>query len=301
YQQMIQRLHLPLVQEPVTERPAPSELREGSRLRVQWSDGWWKAEVSEVTPEKVKVTFDTWGREHDEWIARDSQRLRWALPTDQRAAAEDGIAAPASTRDRAYVPKPFNPEKEFQKRQLRVREKIAAMQKTKLGFVDAPLAAKMDLKGEAMPPTGNAQLQRVSVEKAAFDSSRVQEAEKAVLTPAEAPPPPPLDHWTPPEPDEPPPAEKQESTPSFQARDPAPAEQVEVKQEMPPAKATATVSAVRWEELLTEQQERYYHEVATGRSQWDLPSEGWVALLDDDGTKYYWDPVAGTTQWDPPS
>ena len=27
------------------------------------------------------------------------------------------------------VPKPFNPEKEFQKRQLRIREKIAAMQK----------------------------------------------------------------------------------------------------------------------------------------------------------------------------
>eukprot|EP00913_Durusdinium_trenchii_P026430 g24796.t1 len=95
----------------------------------------------------------------------------------------------------------------------------------------------MDLKGEAMPPTGNAQLQRVSVEKAAFDSSRVQEAEKAVLTPAEAPPPPPLDHWTPPERWAPPFwAQKQESTPSFQARDPAPAEQVEVKQEMPPAK-----------------------------------------------------------------
>ena len=27
------------------------------------------------------------------------------------------------------VPKPFNPEKEFQKRQLRIREKVAAMQK----------------------------------------------------------------------------------------------------------------------------------------------------------------------------
>ena len=30
------------------------------------------------------------------------------------------------------VPKPFNPEKEFQKRQLRIREKVAAMQKAPL-------------------------------------------------------------------------------------------------------------------------------------------------------------------------
>ncbi|CAK9115393.1 unnamed protein product [Durusdinium trenchii] len=56
----------------------------------------------------------------------------------------------------------------------------------------------------------------------------------------------------------------------------------------------------RWEELLTEQQERYYHEVATGRSQWDLPSEGWVALLDDDGAKpqgaRHWE--GGTARFD---
>eukprot|EP00913_Durusdinium_trenchii_P026431 g24797.t1 len=92
---------LPFQTAPVCSRPAPSELREGSRLRVQWSDGWWKAEVSEVTPEKVKVTFDTWGREHDEWIARDSQRLRWALPTDQRAAAEDGGLRPTAKRHKS--------------------------------------------------------------------------------------------------------------------------------------------------------------------------------------------------------
>merc|ERR1712157_279513 len=59
--------------------------------------------------------------------------------------------------------------------------------------------------------------------------------------------------------------------------------------------------AVKWEECLSDSNERYYHEAATGRVQWELPEDGWVRLLADDGSSYYWDPVADITQWDPPS
>merc|ERR1712146_340368 len=41
----------------------------------------------------------------------------------------------------------------------------------------------------------------------------------------------------------------------------------------------ASSSAVRWEEVLSDTKERYYHELATGRTQWELPTDGWVELL----------------------
>lgn len=309
YQQMLQRLHLPLTKEPNTPRPNAEDLIEGFRLRVKWSDGWWKARVLETRDDQIKVHFDTWGAEHDEWISRDSQRLRLPLPDDRPAEEEDSKSfVSAHVRDRAYVPKPFNPEKEFQKRQLRIREKVAAMQKTKIGFVDPQLTAKLGAQaGEAAStPTP------VSLESAEFESKKSKLKEEAhvspevaalnvkaaeeVLAQAEAPLPPPLDTTLKPqEPDVPPP-DVEETVQPEPSRDPvSPAREA---QATPPK--TEAANAVRWEELLSDKKERYYHEVATGRTQWELPSEGWVALLDDDGSKYYWNTEMGTTQWDPP-
>ena len=110
------------------------------------------------------------------------QRLRLALPDDTRATDEDvkiltpagalekeeglsvdqgqrsALRAPSEILELLFklllelllelleVPKPFNPEKEFQKRQLRIREKVAAMQKSKLGYVDPQLAAKIPVE-----------------------------------------------------------------------------------------------------------------------------------------------------------
>eukprot|EP00969_Alexandrium_andersonii_P267330 11813869-Alexandrium_andersonii.AAC.1 len=66
----------------------------------------------------------------------------------------------------------------------------------------------------------------------------------------------------------------------------------------PPASAAAgpASSVVRWEELLSEQRERYYHDRVTGRTQWELPAEGWVQLLADDGSHYYWDAALAAEQ-----
>ncbi|CAJ1360141.1 unnamed protein product, partial [Effrenium voratum] len=130
YQQILQNLHLPVTQEPDTPRPSPAELTPGFRLRVQWSTGWWKAKVLEVSEDAVKVSYDAWGAGNDEWMPKDSERLHLPLPGDKPAEDQEEFRHMASTATgRAYVPKPFNPEKEFQKRQLRLREKVAAMQK----------------------------------------------------------------------------------------------------------------------------------------------------------------------------
>lgn len=75
----------------------------------------------------------------------------------------------------------------------------------------------------------------------------------------------------------------------------APAESAGAGTALPPVP-----SSVRWEEVLTESKERYYHEVATGCTQWELPTEGWVELVNDDGSRYYWEASSNTTQWTAP-
>lgn len=310
---MLQRLHLPLTKDPGTDRPNPADLTGGFRLRVQWSDGWWKAQVLEMKQDQVKVHFDTWGAEHDEWIAKDSQRLRLPLPDDVPAEEEDSRSfVSAYVRDRPYVPKPFNPEKEFQKRQLRIREKVAQMQKTKLGFVDPQLSAKMngDQGVEAQVPSVSVESASLTAEKSKLKEVQVspevaalnEKAATEVLAQAEAPPPPPLDNTLKPQEPAVPPPDFEEKVPedaTVQARDSLGPK--EVSREKPPkGEASPGVHAIRWEELLTDKKERYYLEVATGQTQWDLPSEGWVALLDDDGSKYFWNTETGTTQWDQP-
>jgi len=144
--------------EPGTPRPKPQELQVGTRLRVEWSKGWWAARVAEEKGGAVRISFDTWSTDHDEWLPKDSPRLRMAIMGEKDANAEfqrlvppppaapqrDPLAflEPLPTKTRAFVPKPYNPEKEFQKRQLRLKEKIAAMQKAKLGQVDPALFAQ---------------------------------------------------------------------------------------------------------------------------------------------------------------
>eukprot|EP00931_Biecheleriopsis_adriatica_P078871 TRINITY_DN52289_c0_g1_i1.p1 TRINITY_DN52289_c0_g1~~TRINITY_DN52289_c0_g1_i1.p1 ORF type:complete len:624 (-),score=149.35 TRINITY_DN52289_c0_g1_i1:87-1958(-) len=465
---------LPLPKEPDTPRPLPEALKPGFRLRVEWSNGWWAARVSEEREDSVKVSFDTWSTQYDEWIARDSQRLRLPLPDDVDTKAE-GSQMPtwtpppvsdASLHNRPFVPKPYNPEKEFQKRQLRLRDKIAQMQQAKFGEVDPALqalrsrpprdagfAAAVGQAGQAptlqaappsFPPPAGPGLQAAD-ELLAQGTSPPWAAEPSVpaaaaipgpppasATPAAAaafpgppplpatpkaesplpvatavpvpgasaagfpgppplpgaaaafpgpppvsgaaaatfpgspsvpgaaaaafPGPPPVPEAAPAIPGPPPmsasaasalpksslpsdppaaaafpgppvtappaaslpgPSAKSEPAaadlpgPPTMARSdkspgvsaaPSPAAAASPAGSPPPEQPGSAKLApvVRWEEVLSDDKERFYHEVATGRTQWELPSEGWVALLDDDGSIYYWDPVVGTTTWDRP-
>lgn len=158
-----------MTREPNTPRPNPDELSEGTRLRVEWSGAWWAAKVKEVSEDRIKVGFDTWSSNYDEWMPRDSTRLRTPAPGDvevePNTAIQSGLAArrsdfPApedvptmSGRQRPFVPKPYNPEKEFAKRQLRLREKIANMQRSKLGDVDSSLQSLKSIQGTRFPLT----------------------------------------------------------------------------------------------------------------------------------------------------
>eukprot|EP00930_Biecheleria_cincta_P032560 TRINITY_DN22592_c0_g2_i1.p1 TRINITY_DN22592_c0_g2~~TRINITY_DN22592_c0_g2_i1.p1 ORF type:complete len:417 (+),score=73.10 TRINITY_DN22592_c0_g2_i1:497-1747(+) len=338
---------LPLTKEPDTPRPSPDELIPGVRLRVEWSDGWWAARVVETRPNAVRVSFDTWSEQYDEWISHESQRLRMARPEDKDLKDEADSPAPwtppplqdLSNRSKSFVPKPYNPEKEFQKRQLRLREKIADMQQAKFGEVDPALQALRNhppsTQVPAMPAAAPGPASQFPPPPAAPTAGvaapqATAPPQATVPAPAAAPPPP---GGFPPPPaagaptsqstrsakiaeDESPPVDPDEllsqasSPPWSAASEPEPVPVAKSTQRSaasqapsPPAapkQAAVKGNLVRWEELLTDEKERYYLEVATGRTTWELPHEGWTALLDDDGSKYYWDPVVGTTQWNHP-
>merc|ERR1740121_2986554 len=80
----------------------------------------------------------------------------------------------------------------------------------------------------------------------------------------------------------------------------APAVEAEKKSALSAVETAAAPDVIKWEELLNDDKERYYHELATGKTQWELPTVGWVQLIDDDGTPYYWNPVTGITDWTKP-
>jgi len=159
---------LPMSKEPDTARPRPEDLKVGMMmLRVEWSGGWWAARVSEESADKVKIAFNTWSQEHDEWVPRDSPRLRLGVAGE--ADAEQDLKelvppAPAKPnfsfldglpgKTKPFVPKPYNPEKEFQKRQLRLKEKIAIMQRAKFGQADPSLYAEKMGTGPPLPLPG---------------------------------------------------------------------------------------------------------------------------------------------------
>lgn len=247
---------LPLTQEPNTARPPPSLLQVGTQLRVEWGNGWWAAKVKEMRDDAVKIGFQTWSADYDEWISKDSKRLKLPLPDDvdleepgatpfkpEPRPAVNPVDLLLPMKSKPFIPKPYNPEKELQKRQMRLRAKVAEYQQEKLGAIDPALAA---LRGD----------------------SEVQ-SQGASLSSTSSPP----------------------------SAEPTAAASVASSQAEPSAAAAA---GIRWEELLSDRQERYYHEVATGKTQWELPTEGWVELVADDGGRYYWDPATNTTQWDRP-
>lgn len=341
---------LPLTKEPDTPRPSPDQLIPGIRLRVEWSDGWWAARVVESRPDAVRVSFDTWSEQHDEWISRESQRLRMARPEDKDLKEEANSPAPwtppplqdLSNRSKPFVPKPYNPEKEFQKRQLRLRDKIADMQQAKFGEVDPALQALRNHPPSAQAPATPAAAAAPGFASpfpqppaapmpGAVETQSTAPPQAAIPPEAAAPPPPGPPGGFPPPPaaastsppskaakmveDESPPVHPDEllsqatAPPWSAAAEPEPEPAAKGSQRStasqapspaPPKQVAGKADLVRWEELLTDDKERYYLEVATGRTTWELPSEGWTALLDDDGSKYYWDPVVGTTQWNHP-
>lgn len=356
---------LPKMADPGTPRPRPEELLVGTRLRVEWSGSWWAARVREKRGDEVKIGFDTWSAQYDEWLPSNSSRLRAAVPheTDPEedvasaAASPDGRGSssppslgPAAAavdssagagildvlpqKAKPFVPKPFNPEKEFQKRQLRLREKIAAMQKAKVGEVDPDLVAiqersrrQLEEEGEippgyigqcaiggpaggfvppppCSPPPGPAFATTSLAKPAAAAATEhvaptetVGTAKSGCVVTGQAPA---LDVPAPQA------TSSSSSSPPQLASDPLGVGRDAGKAALATTHsagqplATAVVSKIRWEEVLSGDKERYYHELATGRTQWELPIEGWVQLLDDDGSPYFWDPTTDTTQWTPP-
>jgi len=324
---------LPLTQEPETDRPSPHDLRVGTRLRVEWSKAWWAARVREEGESSVKVSFDTWSRQYDEWIPRDSIRLRLPLPDDKDLAAECLVKpssqesdapenATSSPTPRPFTPKPYNPEREFQKRQLRLREKIAAMQKVKLGASGPALDPGRAAGGDG-GPSGKAEAPRATADhpddgghlgggappspEAAIPGppavpGRAAEAAAAGAAAAVAPR---LAEGrtrsasaaASPSPD----AAAPEAPPAAGVEPPAAGPQGAPGGSAAAAGSGPAKGVVRWEEVLSEQRERYYHELSSGRTQWELPAEGWVQLLADDGAHYYWNASTDATQWDVPT
>lgn len=404
---------LPLSEDPGTPKPHPGDLKVHVRLRVEWGKGWWAARVKDERPDSVKIGYDTWSTDHDEWIPRDSARLRLGVPGEQDAAAEPEVGTPMMkqqafvaglpSKDRAYVPKPYNPEKEFQKRQLRLQEKIAAMQKVKVGEVDPSLLAIQALRRGGGGETAPVEAGSVSGQGAAPSSAAdfpppppgAVPAAPAAAAAAAAPIPaaassgfgdPAAAFVPPPAPGYQVPSSAGMASAHFGAAaaaddaaaasgafnstaaqvteeisaladslsGSAPAQAGGAKDStsagqpvasaamMPgmapevdaPSAASAAVrggaepsaaqaaasssesvnrgsqggsnadsaqrGALRWEELLSDSKERYYHEIATGRTQWELPVEGWVELVADDGGRYYWNAVTNTTTWTQP-
>ncbi|CAE7231820.1 unnamed protein product, partial [Symbiodinium microadriaticum] len=97
---------------------------------------------------------------------------------------------PQNPMHQSYVPKPFNKEKEFRKRQLRVQEKVAAFQKEHLGKVD-PAVEALRRRATEQPV------------KAAAPPEPAQPPPQAAAPPEPAQPPP--QAAVPPEPAQPPP------------------------------------------------------------------------------------------------
>jgi len=368
---------LPMTQEPETDRPSPQDLKVGTRLRVEWSKAWWAARVREEGESTVKIGFDTWSSQYDEWIPRDSQRLRLPLPDDKDLEAENSKArpldadtpqeTPPSHQSRPFNPKPYNPEREFQKRQLRLKEKIAAMQKVKLGAADSSFTyskvpenrAGLAKEAEArhatpespanIASTGAEARLRADEALAAIPSAPEQSAESRSSPAVQATPPEPSIAPVPqtsaaesaanseraaagitgagalggdaPERAAPSSVSKQlhgeaaaagvaghsslqpsQVQPSAaEAETPAVAARAAAGGAAGEASSHSASGAVRWEELLTADQTRYYHEMSTGRTQWELPAEGWVQLLADDGSHYYWNCATNVTQWHTPT
>lgn len=186
---------LPLTKEPDTPRPAPEELRVGTRLRVEWSGAWWAAKVKDENENQVKIGFDSWSNQYDEWLSRDSNRFRLPAaddvepPSESHTFGQPRLPTPGqdypserpllSKINRPFVLKPYNPEKEFQKRQLRLKEKIAAMQRSKLGAVDPSLSSQLGALHEAPSQASKA---------GSTDTPSI-----AAAPPPEAPPPPHLE------------------------------------------------------------------------------------------------------------
>lgn len=369
---------LPMTSPPETARPQLDELVVGAKLRVEHRGAWWAAKVREVDEAraKVKIGYDTWSNQHDEWIPRDSERFfhrpAGDLDADEvdearRAEFPESERIPVfNTRQRPFVPKPYNPEKEFQKRQLRLREKIAHMHRAKLGDVDPSLESIKVLQVPSVftseqatapsppspsPPKPEQSPSATPAPPAPPAASSPPEATQTPLaTPAAtlhtaahadaaanvAPPAPGVASGSPAaaaqspaaepvfatgsapapvaEPAEAPAfgqiamgaAQPSSSPPAVPVTAPAAGDVAKARSDAPaPAGAPAAAlppvpSSVRWEEVLSESKERYYHEVATGRTQWELPSEGWVELVNDDGSRYYWEPSSNTTQWTSP-
>eukprot|EP00747_Dinoflagellata_sp_TGD_P023977 gnl/TRDRNA2_/TRDRNA2_130218_c0_seq3.p1 gnl/TRDRNA2_/TRDRNA2_130218_c0~~gnl/TRDRNA2_/TRDRNA2_130218_c0_seq3.p1 ORF type:complete len:288 (-),score=91.93 gnl/TRDRNA2_/TRDRNA2_130218_c0_seq3:78-941(-) len=273
----------------------------------------------------------------ERWVCENHMWGAWLQPGRSEPARWAPSSLPKNPRPGSFVPKPYNPEKEFQKRQLRLREKIAAMQKAKVGDVDASLIAaqtalraKMaeDEASEAaasaersatgiasgLPPpppvpslVEQAAAEQAAAAKAASDKAAAEKAAAETVAAEQA-------------------AAEQRAAAEKAAAAKVAAEQAAaqaaaakateeervaaekvdkaVKQPgPPPGQSGRSGSAViRWEEALADESgERYYHELATGKVQWELPSEGWVELLADDGSRYYWDPESDITTWENPA
>uniref|UniRef100_A0A7S0ZQY8 WW domain-containing protein n=1 Tax=Noctiluca scintillans TaxID=2966 RepID=A0A7S0ZQY8_NOCSC len=397
------KLCLPMVREPKTGRPTASNFETGAFLRVEWNGAWWRAAVKETTETEVKVGFSTWSNSHDEWLPKVSDRLRIAEteePESRPPLFSPGYELPVAkpfVNKGPFVPKPYDPEREFQKRQQRLREKIAVMQKNKLGRVDPTLeeqikavrqvaveAMKRDENSHLTPAATPSLMPRTSSQT--VDPSLItspvataesvpaltrpqprvdtrQEPRRAKTVSADVgsggiPGPPPSAPSAAPMVTNPtvaaaipgPPPRAPSATPSSTSAeaiavtipDPPPSPSGTSQKPLSPTAVPTQLSgsgstevasggisgpsasvevqtvdaeviskssqtpaapghvAVRWEEVLSKNNERYYVEIATGNTQWELPTAGWVQLVHEDGARYFWHVDTGTRQWTAP-
>jgi len=82
------RHQMPLTNNPQLATPQPEDLKVGMQLRVQWSDAWWAATVKEEDGALLRIGFASWSAKYDEWIPRDSPRLKLPPPEDLKGEEE---------------------------------------------------------------------------------------------------------------------------------------------------------------------------------------------------------------------
>lgn len=328
---------LPLTKEP-SRRPSPEDLRIGVRLRVEWSSGWWASRIIEEADGRIKVNFTSWSSKYDEWIVKDSSRLRIPDSDDVDPPENEDIrisagfgSSPSDTggvpgvpsslriapRIKPFVPKPYNPEKEFLKRQHRLKEKIAAMQKVKLGAVD-PAYKDLEATREA------------AKQAAAGDLPQARPSPQEIVAQATAPVPPP------PEPPQTEPLMERVSPKEFPAaaaasavtaaqmphafEAPAAAKYAMPQQkaaiaesetsanQVPPSAVTPPTPTPKVAEdcvAPARGASRDFNSVASNAQQLALPQAAasvvrWHEHLSDQNERYYHDPATGHVQWDLP-
>jgi len=291
----------------------------GTQLRVEWSNGWWRASVKQEGEDKVKVAFDTWSSKYDEWIPRDSQRLRMPLPDDQHAAvaSQEAEAQPAE-EEKPVGGKLYDPEQEFEKRQRRLKAKIAQSREYVHGAQESEAVSAKGPAAQARAPMADltkvheARQMKLRAKIAGLQQERLGQVDTAVSSKlgqasspasegkspqADLPPSPALQ---PPPPSAPPPPVAPPVQPPHQLPTTPPPEQTTVAQPEPSGSPTPMQEPTPTAADVQTSPEQLPPMPPLHKQ--DIP-EGvrWMELQTDSKEYYYYEVSSGRTQWDLPS